>query len=71
MAEGLLPVLHDIPLVGGDDEGPALLDHHAGDGQILLFQHRAGIHHQHHDMGELNSPAGVFAGKMFQPLGHT
>ena len=52
----LTAVLDDIPLVEGDHQGAAFVEHHLGDGEILLFQQLGGVHHQHHDLGQTDRP---------------
>ena len=54
---GLAPVVgQEIGLVDRDHQRAALLDHPAGDGEILLLDHVGGIEHDHHDVGQ---PDGV------------
>ena len=45
-------ILNHVPFVNRQDQGPAFLNDHAGDGQVLFFQHRVTVQHQHHDLGK-------------------
>ena len=70
LLEGGLGILHQIPLVDGEDQRAALFLHLAGDGEILLLQQIGGIQHQDHHLGKADGLAGLLARKPFEALHH-
>ena len=51
-----------IPLVGGDHQGPALVDHLARDVEVLVDERLGAVEHEQDDLGEPDGPAGGFGG---------
>ena len=66
IAQRLLLVLDEVPLVDRDDERTALFGDHVADGQILLLERPFGIDQQHHDFGKADGAHGIAGRKLFR-----
>ena len=62
-------LVHQVPLVVRDDQGPAGVDHHRHDPQILLRKRLAGIHEYHGHLGPLERALCPHRGEVVSALG--
>ena len=63
---GALAVPAGVPLVDRNHQGPPLVDHQAGDRQVLLLHRRFGLDQQNHDLRETHGAQGVGNRQLFQ-----
>jgi len=52
-------LVHEVPLVIGDDQGPPRLDDHRDDPQVLLRERLAGVDEDHGDLGAVQRTGGA------------